>query len=29
MGLFGEILQVPGKIVGSVEDTIEGFLNDL
>lgn len=29
MGLFGEILQLPGKIVGGVEDVIEDILEDL
>lgn len=29
MGLFGEILQLPGKIIGAVEDGIEEVLEEL
>lgn len=29
MGLFGDILQVPGKIVGAIEDEAEEILDDI
>lgn len=29
MGLFGYILQVPDKIVGSIEDAVEDVLDDI
>lgn len=29
MGLFGDILQIPGKIVGEIEDTVEEVLDEI
>ena len=29
MGLLGDILQVPGKIIGGIEDAVEDILEDL
>lgn len=29
MGLLGDILQIPGKVVGGIEDTIVGILEEL
>lgn len=29
MGLLGNILQIPGKVVGGIEDAVEDFLEDL
>ena len=29
MGLFGDILQIPGKIVGGIEDTVEDVLDEI
>lgn len=29
MGLFGDILQIPGAIIGGVEDVITDVLDDI
>lgn len=29
MGLFGDILQIPGKIVGEIEDGVEEVLDEI
>jgi len=28
MGLLGDILQIPGKIIGDIEDVIDDAIND-
>lgn len=28
MGLLGDILQMPGKIIGDIEDAIDDAIND-
>lgn len=29
MGLFGDILQIPGKIIEAVEDEVEEIIDDI